>query len=107
MKLHVRTTEENKAQQFRFKPRAFNIDNILEIDISALGSLASHGSFSEWKEFHSRQVSFEKVSIHCWFSFFCASSDGALLCCISFHLIISLMYFYSCSRILTKNQNQS
>lgn len=67
MKLQVRTTEENKAQQFRFKPRLFKIDNILEIDISALGSSASNESFSEWKEFHSRQESSEKVSIHCWF----------------------------------------
>ncbi|KAK4348719.1 hypothetical protein RND71_031474 [Anisodus tanguticus] len=62
MKLQVRTTEENKAQQFRFKPRAFKIDNILEIDISTLGSSASNESFSEWKEFHSRQESFERNS---------------------------------------------
>ncbi|KAG5612477.1 hypothetical protein H5410_023758 [Solanum commersonii] len=62
MKLQVRTTEENKAQQFRFKPRLFKIDNILEIDISALGSSASNESFSEWKEFHSRQESSEKNS---------------------------------------------
>ncbi|XP_049392138.1 midasin isoform X1 [Solanum stenotomum] len=60
MKLQVRTTEENKAQQFRFKPRLFKIDNILEIDISALGSSASNESFSEWKEFHSRQEYSEK-----------------------------------------------
>ncbi|KAH0683557.1 hypothetical protein KY289_021309 [Solanum tuberosum] len=62
MKLQVRTTEENKAQQFRFKPRLFQIDNIVEIDISALGSSASNESFSEWKEFHSRQESSEKNS---------------------------------------------
>ncbi|CAN4116387.1 unnamed protein product [Withania somnifera] len=62
MKLQVRTAEENKAQQFRFKPRAFKIDNILEIDISALGSSASHEGFSEWKEFHSRQESSEELN---------------------------------------------
>lgn len=67
MKLKVRTTEENKAQQFRFKPRAFKIDNILEVDISALASSASDRSFSEWEEFHSSKESFEKVSIHYWF----------------------------------------
>lgn len=62
MKLKVRTTEENKAQQFRFKPRAFKIDNILEVDISALASSASDRSFSEWEEFHSSKESFEKNS---------------------------------------------
>lgn len=67
MKLQVRTTEDNKAQQFRFKPRAFKIDNMLEIDISALGSLASDECFLEWKEFHSRQEYSEKVSMHSWF----------------------------------------
>nr|XP_009757416.1 PREDICTED: midasin [Nicotiana sylvestris] len=60
MKLQVRTTEENKTQQFRFKLRAFKIDNILEIDISSLGSSASNESFLEWKEFHSSQESSEK-----------------------------------------------
>ncbi|KAF3652458.1 putative midasin-like isoform X7 [Capsicum annuum] len=62
MKLQVRTTEDNKAQQFRFKPRAFKIDNMLEIDISALGSLASDECFLEWKEFHSRQEYSEKLN---------------------------------------------
>ncbi|XP_059279886.1 midasin isoform X2 [Lycium ferocissimum] len=62
MKLQVRTTEENRAQQFKFKPRAFKIDNILEIDISTLGSSTSNESFSEWQEFHSREESSEKNS---------------------------------------------
>lgn len=70
MKLQVRTTEENKTQQFRFKPRAFKIDNILEIDISTLGSSASNESFLEWKEFHSSQESSEKVSILCFVAVF-------------------------------------
>ncbi|KAL2462441.1 ATPase [Forsythia ovata] len=55
MKLKVKTREENQAQQFKFKTRAFKIESIIEIDISNLASLLPNESFSEWQEMLSEE----------------------------------------------------
>ena len=62
MKIQVRTKEELDSQQYRFKPRAFDLKNVIEMDVSALES--SNEAFSEWQELASEEVeaSVEKVT---------------------------------------------
>ncbi|CAA3030254.1 midasin [Olea europaea subsp. europaea] len=55
MKLKVKAREDNQAQQFKFKTRAFKIESIIEIDISNLASLLPNESFSEWEEMLSEE----------------------------------------------------
>ncbi|CAK9179916.1 unnamed protein product [Ilex paraguariensis] len=50
MKVQVRTKEDHEAQQYKFRPRAFKIQSIVDIDISTLGSLIMNESFLEWQE---------------------------------------------------------
>lgn len=50
MKEEVKEKEDNEAQQFKFRPRAFRIENIMELDISTLRSSVKNESFSEWQE---------------------------------------------------------
>lgn len=50
MKVQVRTNEELDSQQYRFKPRAFDIKNVIEIDVSVLESSSTSEAFSEWQE---------------------------------------------------------
>lgn len=50
MKEEVKEKEDNETQQFKFRPRAFRIENILELDISTLRSSVKNESFSEWQE---------------------------------------------------------
>ncbi|PWA97505.1 hypothetical protein CTI12_AA028730 [Artemisia annua] len=54
MKIQVRTKEELDSQQYRFKPRAFDLKNVIEMDVSALES--SNEAFSEWQELASEEV---------------------------------------------------
>ncbi|KAF7135896.1 hypothetical protein RHSIM_Rhsim08G0236800 [Rhododendron simsii] len=56
MKVKVRTKQEHEAQQFRFKPRAFKIDSIIESDASSpVGSLPNETQ-TEWQEWLSGEV---------------------------------------------------
>ncbi|XP_074294838.1 midasin-like [Silene latifolia] len=50
VKVLEETKRDNEAQLYKFKPRAFNLDNVCEIDLSSLGNAFSSDSFSEWKE---------------------------------------------------------
>ncbi|XP_076884991.1 midasin-like [Bidens hawaiensis] len=50
MKVQVRTNEELDSQQYRFKPRAFDIKNVIEIDVSVLESSSASEAFTEWQE---------------------------------------------------------
>ncbi|KAI8025039.1 Midasin [Camellia lanceoleosa] len=58
MKVEVKTKEDHEARQFKFKPRAFKIENIMEIDISTLGGSLENEILSEWQEL----LSDEKVA---------------------------------------------
>ncbi|CAI9114384.1 OLC1v1015101C1 [Oldenlandia corymbosa var. corymbosa] len=51
MKLKVKQKKDDDARQFKFRPRALRIENIIDLDISTLGSFVSGESFLEWKEF--------------------------------------------------------
>ncbi|KAL4583665.1 hypothetical protein LXL04_008247 [Taraxacum kok-saghyz] len=56
MKTQVRTKEELDSQQYRFKPRAFDIKNVIEMDVSTLESSIAKEAFSEWQELASEEV---------------------------------------------------
>ncbi|KAH9607417.1 hypothetical protein KSS87_007507 [Heliosperma pusillum] len=51
---------DNEAQLYKFKPRAFNLDNVCDIDLSSLGNSFSSDSFSEWKELLHEEESTER-----------------------------------------------
>ncbi|KAD4889375.1 hypothetical protein E3N88_21448 [Mikania micrantha] len=56
MKIQVRTKEEHNSQSFIFKPRAFDIKNVIEIDVSTLESSIANEAFSEWQELADEEV---------------------------------------------------
>ncbi|CBI35900.3 unnamed protein product, partial [Vitis vinifera] len=60
MKVQVKGKEDYDAQQYKFKPRAFKMENIIEIDISTLGNSFANESFSEWQELLSEDEFTEK-----------------------------------------------
>lgn len=62
MKVQVKGKEDYDAQQYKFKPRAFKMENIIEIDISTLGNSFANESFSEWQELLSEDEFTEKVT---------------------------------------------
>ncbi|XP_052182550.1 midasin isoform X2 [Diospyros lotus] len=55
MKLKVKDKEDQEGQQYKFKPRAFEIQNIMEIDISTLGGSLANETLSEWQELLSEE----------------------------------------------------
>ena len=62
MKVQVKGKEDYEAQQYKFKPRAFKIENVIEIDISSLGNSVANETFSEWQELLSEDELTEKVT---------------------------------------------
>ncbi|KAJ0755641.1 putative von Willebrand factor, type A, AAA+ ATPase domain, midasin, midasin, AAA lid domain 7 [Helianthus annuus] len=65
MKTQMRIKEELDSQQFQFKPRAFDIKNVIEIDVSTLESSIANEAFSEWQELATEEVevSLEKNNV--------------------------------------------
>ncbi|KAK3037952.1 hypothetical protein RJ639_030657 [Escallonia herrerae] len=55
MKVQLKTREDYEAQQYKFRPRAFKIENVIGIDISSLGKSISNESFEEWQELVSEE----------------------------------------------------
>jgi hypothetical protein len=55
MKVQAKTKEDYGSQQYKFRPRAFQIESIIEVDISTLGESMTNDSFSEWKELLSEE----------------------------------------------------
>ncbi|XP_028111798.1 midasin-like [Camellia sinensis] len=66
MKVEVKTKEDHEARQFKFKPRAFKIENIMEIDISTLGGSLENEILSEWQELLSDEKVAEKRNAWKW-----------------------------------------
>ncbi|XAR49907.1 hypothetical protein NMG60_11004090 [Bertholletia excelsa] len=60
MKVKLRAKEEDEAQHYKFKPRAFKIENIIETDISSMGDLLTNETLSEWQELLSEEDVTEK-----------------------------------------------
>nr|XP_043616414.1 midasin-like [Erigeron canadensis] len=56
MKTQVRTKEELDSQQYRFKPRAFDIKDVIEVDVSTLESSIAGEAFSEWQDLASEEL---------------------------------------------------
>ncbi|KAJ7963223.1 Midasin [Quillaja saponaria] len=59
MKDQAKTKSDYNAQQYKFKPRGFKIESIIEVDISTLGKLYATDTFSEWKELLCQEESTE------------------------------------------------
>ncbi|KAI3766421.1 hypothetical protein L2E82_16478 [Cichorium intybus] len=59
MKVQVRTKEELDSQQYRFRPRDFDIKNVIVMDVSTLENSIANEAFSEWQELASEEVSVE------------------------------------------------
>lgn len=55
-KIHAKAKQDFASQQYKFRARAFKLESIIEIDISALEKSFASESFSEWKEFLSEKV---------------------------------------------------
>lgn len=60
MKLQVKEKEHDETQQFKFRPRAIKVENVIEIDISTLQSSVTSESFTEWQELLAGEESTEK-----------------------------------------------
>lgn len=55
-KIQAKAKQDFASQQYKFRARAFKLESIIEIDISALEKSFASESFSEWKEFLSEKV---------------------------------------------------
>ncbi|CAI9259195.1 unnamed protein product [Lactuca saligna] len=65
MKIQVKTKEELDSKQYIFRPHAFDIKDVIEIDVSTLESSIANEAFSEWKELASEEVSVESEKDCC------------------------------------------
>ncbi|CAL5395029.1 unnamed protein product [Camellia sinensis] len=63
IKVEVKTKEDHEARQFKFKARAFKIENIMEIDISTLGGSLENEILSDWQELLSDEKVAEKRTV--------------------------------------------
>lgn len=61
MKVHAKSKSDYNAQQYKFKPRAFQIESVIEVEIPALANSSATETFSEWKEFAFEDKSANKV----------------------------------------------
>ncbi|KAK8664402.1 hypothetical protein V6N13_084194 [Hibiscus sabdariffa] len=61
MKIQGKNEEDLDGQSFKFRPRACRIENVMEVDVSALGKLLSSDNFIEWQELLSDTESTEMM----------------------------------------------
>lgn len=61
MKIQGKNQENLAAQVYKFKPRAFQIESVMEVDVSALGKLLASDNLMEWKELLSEEEYIEKM----------------------------------------------
>ncbi|KAE8674161.1 Mitochondrial substrate carrier family protein [Hibiscus syriacus] len=74
MKIQGKNQEELDGRSFTFRPRACRIENVMEVDISALGKLLSSDNFIEWQELLSDAESTEMARpLHSYTASFCCS----------------------------------
>ncbi|GLT49686.1 hypothetical protein SLA2020_232280 [Shorea laevis] len=50
MKIQGKNQEDFASQVYKFKPRALQIEDVMEVDVSALGKLLGSDNLMEWKE---------------------------------------------------------
>jgi len=63
MKVYAKSKSDHDAQQFKFKPRAFQIESIMELEIPALANSSATEAFSDWKEFTYEEKSADNVRL--------------------------------------------
>ncbi|WCJ27054.1 Midasin [Euphorbia peplus] len=61
MKVQTKSKEGYDAQQFKFRPRAFDIQHVIDVDISTFPEVFANENFSEWQELLSEDECSEKV----------------------------------------------
>ncbi|KAF2301013.1 hypothetical protein GH714_019259 [Hevea brasiliensis] len=61
MKVQVKSKEGRDTQQYKFRPRAFEIKHLIDVDISTFGKLLANENFSEWQELLSEDECLEKT----------------------------------------------
>ncbi|XP_056176640.1 midasin isoform X2 [Syzygium oleosum] len=62
MKVKAKIKEESSSQQFKFKPRAFDIDTVVEVNIASLGQSFASESFLEWQQLAAEEESTERAN---------------------------------------------
>lgn len=67
MKVQAKIKEESSSQQFKFKPRAFDIDTVVEVNIASLRQSFASESFLEWQQLAAEEESTERVMLPCLF----------------------------------------
>ncbi|KAL1318551.1 hypothetical protein AAHE18_15G213600 [Arachis hypogaea] len=55
MKVHAKSKSDYESQQYKFKPRAFQIESVIEVDMPTLAKLSATETFSEWEQFSSEE----------------------------------------------------
>lgn len=80
MKVQAKIKEESSSQQFKFKPRAFDIDTVVEVNISSLRQSFASESFLEWQQLAAEEESTERVMLHVFLSFLFYWSTFIILC---------------------------
>ncbi|XP_019425404.1 PREDICTED: midasin isoform X2 [Lupinus angustifolius] len=61
MKVYAKSKSEYDAQQYKFKPRAFQVESVIDVEIETLANSSATETFSEWKEFSSEEKSADKI----------------------------------------------
>lgn len=79
MKVHAKSKSDYDAQQYKFKPRAFQIECVIEVEIPILANSCASETFSEWKQFSSEEESSDKVMHNAKYLFLV---DSILCMCI-------------------------
>lgn len=64
MKVQVKIKEEWNPQLYKFRTRAFKIENVMEFTAHPLGLSVASDTYLEWQEFMAEEESNEKVIIH-------------------------------------------
>ncbi|KAL3632042.1 hypothetical protein CASFOL_025026 [Castilleja foliolosa] len=62
MKHRSKPTDESSGQQFNFRARAFNIESIIDVDVSNCANLLANDSYSEWQELLAEELD-EKIKV--------------------------------------------
>ncbi|KOM26933.1 hypothetical protein LR48_Vigan346s001500 [Vigna angularis] len=60
-KAYTKSKSDFDAQQYKFRPRAFQIESIIDVELPPLANSFAPETFSEWKEFSSDENSADKM----------------------------------------------
>lgn len=61
IKAYAKSKSDFDAQQYKFRPRAFRIESVIDVELPPLGNSFASETFFEWKEFSSDENSADKV----------------------------------------------